>query len=328
MKRQLLLVFGFIFFVFLGYANEFNFQVNVDKSSIVADENVTVSIAVEYPDNFDLDIDFLRNNLIWDNNSSAFVIRSENIDQPIHTGNSITQKINYCLEPWRAGNHYLFPRVRFTGANDKYIYGDPINVIVDLPADETVKTMRSGSLLAIDNRAPIGQQMFIIDEKEPSKEKDQMQQPFMERSVSWMWLVLLIVISTSIIFVRWWLLRNTQSKAALQKSLDPRKKALESLEILQKEKLPEQKRIEEFYVRLTQIERFYIEERFNVKAPEQTTQEFLREIAQNETFDAQKRSLLQNFLNVADLVKFARLEPNIDECHNAIKMARMFINQE
>jgi len=69
----------------------------------------------------------------------------------------------------------------------------------------------------------------------------------------------------------------------------------------------------EFCILVSDTIRFYLEEQFTFRAPERTTEEFLRELnATDLLVDEQKESLGQ-FLESCDLVKFAKYEPGENE---------------
>ncbi|WP_145389642.1 DUF4381 family protein [Stieleria neptunia] len=83
--------------------------------------------------------------------------------------------------------------------------------------------------------------------------------------------------------------------------------------------------IDEFYVGLSYIIRKYIEDRFEMRAPELTTEEFLTSIGQSPDFSADHQSLLREFLRQADLVKFARAQPSGEEIERAIGNVQRFL---
>ncbi|WP_182868376.1 DUF4381 family protein [Rhodopirellula sp. JC639] len=85
--------------------------------------------------------------------------------------------------------------------------------------------------------------------------------------------------------------------------------------------------IDEFYVGLSYILRKYIEDRFEMRAPELTTEEFLSSIGQSPDFSADHQSLLREFLRQADLVKFARAQPSRDEIVRAIDHVERFLKE-
>ncbi|WP_167546727.1 DUF4381 family protein [Stieleria maiorica] len=85
--------------------------------------------------------------------------------------------------------------------------------------------------------------------------------------------------------------------------------------------------IDEFYVGLSYILRKYIEDRFEMRAPELTTEEFLSSIGQSPDFSTDHQSLLREFLRQADLVKFARAQPSRDEIARAIDHVERFLEE-
>jgi len=82
-----------------------------------------------------------------------------------------------------------------------------------------------------------------------------------------------------------------------------------------------------FYFRLTDIVRIYIERRFRLAAPEQTTEEFLETLRGSDTLAVEHKRRLGEFLQAADLVKFARYQPGKDQIEQAFNAARDFIEQ-
>lgn len=64
-----------------------------------------------------------------------------------------------------------------------------------------------------------------------------------------------------------------------------------------------------FAIAISDAIRIYLEERFTLRAPERTTEEFLRDLQTTPALTAQQKSSLAAFLEQCDLVKFARFEP-------------------
>ena len=56
-----------------------------------------------------------------------------------------------------------------------------------------------------------------------------------------------------------------------------------------------------------------MEERFEFRAPERTTEEFLRELGGTELLAGEQKESLGGFLESCDLVKFAKYEPAENE---------------
>jgi hypothetical protein len=118
-----------------------------------------------------------------------------------------------------------------------------------------------------------------------------------------------------------------KKRTAQEQLIPPHVRALAQLEALAGERLIEQGRFHEFYYRLSDIVRQYIERRFGIMAPERTTEEFLREAGCGEVLSEDWKDLLAGFLRAADMVKFARHEPTADESEAAFVAARGFIEQ-
>jgi hypothetical protein len=114
---------------------------------------------------------------------------------------------------------------------------------------------------------------------------------------------------------------------AISKPVPPHVRALEALRRLRDRKLIEQGLIKEFYYELSNIMRHYIERRFGLTAPEQTTEEFLVAVSRDDQFDTRTRELLGSYLEHCDLVKFAKYAPETAEIQRSFNVTRDFIEQ-
>jgi hypothetical protein len=109
-------------------------------------------------------------------------------------------------------------------------------------------------------------------------------------------------------------------------AVPPGKWALAELERI---RLPDstQDGVAHFYTHLSDVLRRYLELRYHVPAPEQTTAEFLEEMRRSPHLPPEQQSALRDFLGRCDLVKFARVHPSPEECTTAAQMARAFVQQ-
>ena len=85
--------------------------------------------------------------------------------------------------------------------------------------------------------------------------------------------------------------------------------------------------VDAFFVELTDIVRRYLEDRFELHAPELTTEEFLEVAAASGDLTDEHRRFLRDFLRTADMVKFAGAIPAADEIDAALAAADTFIEQ-
>lgn len=68
-----------------------------------------------------------------------------------------------------------------------------------------------------------------------------------------------------------------------------------------------------FCILVSDTVRFYLEEQFDFRAPERTTEEFLRELGATNLLLPEQKESLGGFLESCDLVKFAKYEPGENE---------------
>ena len=118
---------------------------------------------------------------------------------------------------------------------------------------------------------------------------------------------------------------NRSRRAAAAPPRPPEEIALEALNRLRSARLLEKEEFAEFYVRLSSIVRAYLEGRFDLRAPEMTTEEFLQIAQRSPQLNAAHRSALAQFLSEADLVKFARYRPSAEDAERAYAAARQFV---
>ena len=78
---------------------------------------------------------------------------------------------------------------------------------------------------------------------------------------------------------------------------------------------------------LSSIVRQYLEDRFDMRAPELTTEEFLVSVSDSPDLSVAHQRLLREFLHYADLVKFARMVPGEEDIRQAIERARQFLDE-
>ena len=107
----------------------------------------------------------------------------------------------------------------------------------------------------------------------------------------------------------------------------PQEIAYELLERLLKEDLIAKGLVREYYYRITNILRHYIEDRFGLLAPERTTEEFLTEMAHANQLDATHKILIREFLERCDMVKYAKYGPSNLEIKETYDAAKRFIDE-
>ncbi len=134
-----------------------------------------------------------------------------------------------------------------------------------------------------------------------------------QRYLLWAALGLVILLAVA------WALRRRL--AASQTPLPPDQWALHELNRIERTV----REPDHFHTQASNILRRYLQERFGLRAPQQTTAEFLASSAPRLT--AAQQSLLREFFERCDLAKFARAGATPEDCRRAAELARTFVQQ-
>lgn len=138
-------------------------------------------------------------------------------------------------------------------------------------------------------------------------------------------LVLLSIIAV-IAFV-WWAARKVAQKIR-EHRMSPIERAMLELDRLLQKGLPGRGRYKDFYIELTMVVRRYIQRRHSVRAPNLTTDEFLRAASENPAFTREALEGLRQFLESSDMVKFAGVEATPEMADSATDRARNYLNTD
>lgn len=107
----------------------------------------------------------------------------------------------------------------------------------------------------------------------------------------------------------------------------PHEIALEELSRIEQMDLIAKRQIKEYYYLISNCLRKYVEDRFGLRAPEQTTEEFIESLTRGNALEGRFVNLLKEYLDHCDLVKYAKLEPGAEEIRKALETTRRFIEE-
>jgi hypothetical protein len=129
-------------------------------------------------------------------------------------------------------------------------------------------------------------------------------------------LIALVLLS----LVACWIRRRWQRPKPQQ---SPRERTLEMLQRIGRE-------IEilspyQFSIRVSDILRRYVTEQYHLPVTRQTSVEFLSALAKASPFSEDERSLLEDFLNRCDLIKFARYDATKEDSSLLLEEATRFV---
>jgi hypothetical protein len=117
---------------------------------------------------------------------------------------------------------------------------------------------------------------------------------------------------------------SQQTIESVKLKVSPHIEALEALVLLEEERVWLAGRTKEYYTRLTEILRVYVERRWGFGTLELTSDEILSHAAIS-SLDAGIREDLERVLRLSDLVKFARWQAIPSENEWAMQLAQKFV---
>lgn len=220
---------------------------------------------------------------------------------------STTRRFRYQLEPVHAGRHLIRSvAIEF----------------VDNRPDSEAKGMPSlieSEPLEVEVTSELGDEVPNLANLEPMLPPRPL-----ATGPQWTWLLVAsCVLAAALLIVC--LQRRRKSRTQEPRRLTPEEIAHAALAALLSENLPAQGQFKEFYLRLTGIVRHYIEATTGLRAPEQTTEEFLQAIRSREVFPIDRSARLIEFLEAADMVKYAGQKPGDEQIQMSIGRAREFV---
>ncbi len=302
-KLKYLLAFS-AFFLSLLMANgqEIKFGTALQQDSIWLGDQIKLLFIVEQPTGTKIDFPQLPDSI-----QKIEILQKSKIDTSKLEGTKIQLKQTYLITCFDSGVHYI-PSFYF-----KIKLGDRID------------SAKTNDLRLYVKFPPVDLKRGPVDIKKPFAA------PVTLKEIA-PWLLGFILIGAILFLVIYAISRIRRNKPLFQRPPKPKLPAhviaLQELDKLKSEQLWQQDKVKDYYTRLTDIVRVYIEDRFTIAAMEQTTFEILAEFKVKESL-IEKKSFneLRDILELADFVKFAKFNPLPDENHLMLANAYLFVKE-
>ena len=139
----------------------------------------------------------------------------------------------------------------------------------------------------------------------------------------WLWWAVGALTLAGVAFVVWKLWSARRQKPLFVAEIPPHERARRKLEAA----LDFFDQPKPFCILVSDAVRLYLEERFELRAPDRTTEEFLVDLKRTSALDSAQKELLEQFLSACDLVKFARYEPGRPELEGLYNAALRLIEE-
>lgn len=280
MKKKL--VYIVLLIGFFGLAQENPVSIETDTTTIKIGEQIQFKIGVKE-----------LNNVVFPKLQLDSLKKVEVIESlPVDTLKNRLEK-KYLLTSFDSGQ-YKIPK-QLVLINNKQFFTDSLLINVATVKVDTLK-----------------QKMFPIKsiKKEPKTFDDY-------KYLLW-WLIPILILLAIILY---FIFRKKEKKEAPKVYVAPIKEALQRLKELDEKQLLQQNKIKIYYSELTDIVRTYIEKDINIPALESTTNELIETIndfneSSNLGISKETIQQLKEVLQNADLVKFAKSKPIIEEINS------------
>lgn len=242
-------------------------------------------------------------------NLGMFEIKSYNFHKPVKQGDRIIQRYDYVISVYDTGRYQIpaYPLVYFLPDTTRKPN------IIEAPAI----TIYVKSLLKGESKHQ------LKDIKPP------LSIPFNYRF--WIRIGVLVILILALIYLIYLAWKRKQERGYVFTPPPPpppaHEVALKALNELFASDLLQKQDYKEFFSRLSEIVRAYLEGRYYMQALEQTTGEILRDLPVEVKQDDRLFSMLKDILTVSDLIKFAKHVPSPEEIERVKKEAVDFVQE-
>jgi hypothetical protein len=285
-------------------ADNFSVDVRIDKTQINLSGTLTLELEASAKPGYDVVIPAVDQTL------EDFEVRNfDDIGSKLADNGNVVTTYRYRIEPLKMGQ-LLIPAMEFQAvekdsSKSHTLATEPVEILVStlLPADGTEPTLAEIEGVVELPAKPI---------------------PW------WFWAVgagLLAVLILVFVLIK---MRKVDEQVHIVRIFKAAHEiALRRIDELEKSDLIETGRLKVFYEGISDILRHYIEDRFELNAPERTTEEFLYELqnAPANVFTTDDKDSLAEFLKHCDLVKFAKHQPDAEQTTDILNLVRGFVDK-
>ncbi|WP_457290232.1 BatD family protein [Pedobacter sp. UYP24] len=282
-----------------GYSQNTTAGARLDKSSILLGDQTTLRLSVSLPANGKIEFPILSDTI----SAKVQIVDIGKLDTVKDASGRWVISRAYTITAFDAGVQTI-PAFKFIGP-DGQLLTDPIPLQVQEVKVDTTKG--------------------VFDIKQPMTVK----YGFMD----WLkdnWGLLLAETLLPIVLIGIWLYYRKHKKVKpviveVKPAIPADLTAINKLHALRDKKLWQQEEVKQYHSELTDILREYLEQRFNIPAMEQTSEEIFGSIKDRD-ITPQNKEILREILLLSDLVKFAKQKPQAEDNEQSIENALAFVS--
>lgn len=302
--RTLFIIFFSLFGVTL-FSQDITVKSWLDTSKIYIGDQVFFNIEVNQPAGMVLNISQPSDTLV----SQVNILSSDGPDTLVSGAGMLTITSKYLVTSFDTGSYDIAPVFA-------EVTGEP--AITRYYSDYThLDVIRTGIM-------PSDTTDVIFDIVGPMREKITAGE-----ILPWLLLVLFIVLAVIVI------VRRIRAKRASRSDVDESRipgepihiMIMRELDKLERQQLWQKGEIKEFYSRLTEILRRYIDLRYTISSLEMTTSETLAALIKQGVSSDENFDRIENILTTADLSKFAKYAPAANINEGMIELAKLYVKE-
>ncbi|MBK3516372.1 hypothetical protein [Carboxylicivirga marina] len=278
----------------------------MDSTIIFIGGQIDLKLQLSQPEELELAFPLLTDTIT----GNIEIVRMNDLDTLSKENGRLLIEQNYRITSFDSGLHFV-PPIVFEQASEKLgqvIQTEPMALMVVNPFEE------------------VDPQKGIVDIKRPQDTPFHLSELYKYLP----WVLGLLLLSGIVTFIALKFFGKDVPVRIFKKEepiIPPHQRALDELERIKLEKLWQSNRVKDYYSGVTDTLRHYIEERFEIGAMEQTTDEIMESFKGVDVRDVKSIENLKQILLTADLVKFAKHEPLPDENDLSMINAYFFVNQ-
>jgi len=300
--RAILHLVLFSFFILrhfsIGYSQEVTVNASLDTNELLIGDQIKLKLTTTVSSGSNIDWPLITDTIV----QGIEVVSRDTADTSLQNDQTtITQ--SYTITSFDSG-YYVIPPFKFM------VNGDSSNIVETEPFLIQVKSIAVDTTEAIkDIKGPIDVPITLEE-----------MYPYIIAGIA----LIALLIAGFFLYKRY---KNKEKPILIKKTVRPAYLfALEKLKELEKSKLWQQNKVKLYHSELTEIVRHYIEKRFGIIAMELTSDEILNSIKYAGLGEGAQLKLRQ-ILSLADMVKFAKVQPKSSDHELSMEAAYYFVDQ-
>lgn len=300
-----------IFIIFLtnaGQAQEIKTKAELDSSIILIGDQVKLNLQIEFPNNLDVLFPIPDDSL----GESVEIVERLTLDTILLDNDRKILSQDFIVTSFDTGHHVIpeqYFTLRYNGRSDSVNSNETMLHVFTIPKLDSIMNALQGPLdIKPPYEAPV-----TFKEVAP-------------------WLLGTLLLAGLIFLVLYAIKRRKNNQPIFSLPQKPKEPAhiiaLRKLEQIKEEKIWQQDKIKEYYIELSDTLREYLENRFDIRALEQTSEETIAAFnARKGLLDEKNFENLKHILTNSDLVKFAKYKPLPDDNNMVLVDTFFFVEQ-